>query len=85
MSRSISGREHITDVNGDCTPDCPSCEIEQLRALVDWYRAQNGQLLAHVERLRTVIENHRRVMTAAYRRTQDFPQEDRDLWGVLDE
>lgn len=27
----LSGRDHYTDVNGDCIPGCVACEIEKLR------------------------------------------------------
>jgi hypothetical protein len=52
----MSGRDHVTDVNGDCMPDCDECEKARLHAEIERLRAV---ISLKDDRIR-LLENKRR-------------------------
>jgi hypothetical protein len=71
----MSGRDHETDINGNCMPSCTECLMESLKA-------SRMRMFEECVRRGAAIEIHKEAMESEGIQSYYF---DRDLWAVLDD
>jgi hypothetical protein len=71
----MGGRDHETDINGNCMPSCTECQIESLKA-------SRMRMFEECVRRGIAIESHKRAMESEKIQSYYF---DRDLWAVMEE